>query len=169
MKSLSLLLTVFCFSLMEATVASATAKLEILSEDVQIVRAEFGLFNRTPAGNMSFSPAKTVPLVENQEYGWLILLKTKKPTVKWREEFTLPSPPATWGDAEAKGLYSISINRRVSTMERVVSPAEGVIFNSWTVAAGDPKGHHLMRVLIDNRYERVFEFDVQPVVNRQSK
>ncbi len=163
MKVLFLLLTLFCFSSFNAPVAMATGQLKIISEDVQIVRAEFGLFKKT-ANGQSFVPAKTVPLVEGQEYGWMIVLKTKKPLIKWREEFTLPYAPATWGDAEAQGLHTVSKDGRVSVMEREVSPVDGLIFNVWTVAAGDPQGHHLIRVLIDKRYERVFEFDVLPVV-----
>jgi len=161
MKRLFILFTLFCFSLLNVPVAMATGQLKIISEEVQIVRAEFGLFKKT-ANGQSFVPAKTVPLVEGQEYGWMIVLKTKKPMLKWREEFTLPYPPATWGDAEAQGLHSVSKDGRVSVMESEVAPVDGLIFNSWSVAVGDPQGHHVMRVLIDNRYERVFEFDVQP-------
>jgi hypothetical protein len=74
----------------------------------------------------------------------------------------------TWGDAEAQGLHTISKDGRVSVMEREVTPDDGLIFNSWSVAAGDPQGRHKIRVLIDNRYERFFEFDVFPAV-KQSK
>jgi hypothetical protein len=151
------LLAVFYFLLMGVSVASATGQLTITPEYVQIVRAEFGLFNPSASGDLVFMPSKTVPLVVQQAYGWRILLKTNKAKIKWREEFTLPVAPVTWGDAE----NLVSKNRRVSVMEREVPPVDGVIFNAWTVAAGDPKGHHLMRVLIDNQYEQVFEFDVQ--------
>jgi hypothetical protein len=151
-----------------APVAMATTELKIISEDVQIVRAEFGLFKRTKSESLSFVPAKTVPLVEGQEYGWMIVLKTKKPMIKWREEFTLPYAPASWGNDEEQELHSVSKDGKLSVMEREVSPDDGLIFNSWSVLAGDPQGHHKIRVLINNRYERFFEFDVLPVVKRQS-
>jgi hypothetical protein len=167
MKALFLFLALCCFSFINVPVAIATGQLKTISEDVQIVRAEFGLFKNTAKGK-SFVPANTVPLVEGQEYGWMIVLKTKKPTIKWREEFTLPYPPITWGDAEAQGFHSVSKDGRVSVMEREISVVDGLIFNIWTVATGDPQGHHLMRVLIDNRYERFFTFDVQPLIKRQS-
>lgn len=155
MKLRFLLRTVLCFSLMVTFVASA-GQLKITPEELQIVRAEFGLFNAS-----GFVPTKIVPLTEGQVYGWRIVLKTNKAKVRWREEFRLPVVPATWGDAEIKGLSSISEDRRVSVMEREVLPIDGVIVNSWAVAAGDPKGHHSMRVLIDNHYEHIFEFDMQ--------
>jgi hypothetical protein len=168
MKSLFLLLALSGFSLLNMPVVMATGQLKIVSEDIQIVRAEFGLFKQDNAGNQSFVPAKTVPLVEGQEYGWMIVLKTKKPTIKWREEFTLPYAPATWGDVEAQGLHTVSTDGRISVMEREISPVDGLVFNSWTVAAGDPQGRYVMRVLIDNRYEQIFEFYVQPVIKHQS-
>jgi hypothetical protein len=164
MKRLSLLLTVFCFALLADSVASAAAPLKIIPEELHVVRAEYGLFNAS-----GFVPSNRVPLVKGQTYGWRIVLKTNKTKVRWREEFTLPVAPVTWGDAEAKGMSSVSENRRVSVMEREVTPVDGVIVNSWAVAAGDPVGHHLMRVLIDNRYEHIFQFDVQAVPAQHTK
>jgi|GEM_PF-974574 len=164
MKPLSLLLVVFCCSLIGASVADATGQLKRASEALHIVRAEFGLFNAS-----GFVPSNTVPLVEGQTYGWRIVLKTNKANVRWREEFTLPVAPATWGDAETKGLNTVSNDKRVSVMEREVTPVDGVIVNSWAVVAGDPVGHHVMRVLIDNRYEHIFQFDVQNAPAQRTK
>src|ERR1700674_4017759 len=64
---------------------------------LQVVRAEFGLFNVAGDGKPIFVPSKSVPLVVNQEYGWVITVKTFQPKVKWREEFILPAAPTTWG------------------------------------------------------------------------
>ncbi|MDP3010760.1 MAG: hypothetical protein Q8N30_17045 [Methylococcales bacterium] len=164
MKRLSLLLTVFCFALLADSVASAAAPLNIIPEALHIVRAEFGLFNAS-----GFVPSNRVPLVEGQTYGWRIVVKTNKAKVRWREEFTLPVAPVTWGDAEVKGMSSVSENRRVSVMEREETPVDGVMVNSWAVAAGDPVGHHVMRVLIDNRYEYIFQFDVQSAPQHTKK
>jgi len=164
MKQLSLLPVAFCFSLISASVAGATGQLKLDPEELQVVRAEFGLFNAS-----GFVPSNKVPLVEGQTYGWRIVLKTNKTKVRWREQFTLPVAPATWGDAEIKGLNKVSNDKRVSVMEREETPVDGVIVNSWAVAAGDPVGHHWMRVLIDNRYEHIFQFDVQSVPAQSTK
>jgi hypothetical protein len=164
MKRLSLLLTVFCFALLADSVASAAAPLKIIPEALHVVRAEFGLFNAS-----GFVPSNRVPLVKGQTYGWRIVLKTNKTKVRWHEEFTLPVAPATWGDAEVKGLNTVSSDKRVSVMEREETPVDGVMVNSWAVAAGDPVGHHVMRVLIDNRYEYIFQFDVQSAPQHTKK
>lgn len=132
-----------------------------ITPEVSIIQAEFGLFNPSESGEQSFVPSRTVPLTENQGYGWVILLETKKPKIRWREEFTLPSAPTIWGGAEPQGSQSISEDKRVSIIEREVEPDQGLISNSWAVAPGDPKGRYTIRVIIENRLERVFEFEVK--------
>ncbi|SFN66513.1 hypothetical protein SAMN05660284_02008 [Formivibrio citricus] len=90
-----------------------------------------------------------------------MLLRTDKPKIKWREEFTLPAKPDTWGNPEPLGTRSVSTDGRVSITEREVSPERGIIFNSWAVAPGDPKGRYVIRVFIEGVLASVFEFDVQ--------
>jgi hypothetical protein len=127
--------------------------------DVEVIRAEFGLFNRPESGKASFVATQTVPLTENQAYGWFILLKTAKPRIKWREEFTLPPFPA--GSSQRQGAESTPGNGGVSVIEREVEADDGVILNVWEVSPTDPVGRYVIRVIVDNRIERVFEFNVQ--------
>ena len=130
------------------------------SESLQVARAEFGLFHVDESGKTTFVPSKKVPLSVNQGYGWIVTLKTTQAKVKWREEFTLPAAPTTWGDS-AKGSHTVSPDRKVSITEREVAPEHGVIFNSWAVEAGDPKGRYVIRVTIEKASPIVFEFDVE--------
>ena len=127
----------------------------------EVVSAEFGLFNSLESGKPTFVPATTVPLVPDQAYGWVIVLRTIKPTIKWREEFALPTKPSTWGDSESLGGTSVSGSGRVATTEKEVSPDGGIIFHSWSVAPGDPTGRYVIRVYVDEALVRTFEFDVQ--------
>jgi hypothetical protein len=126
---------------------------------VQIEQAAFGVFNQTADGRIDFKPTRTVPLTPNTEFGWVIGVTTTKPTVKWREEFTVPTPPETWGPVEGK--HEISADRKVSILEREVTPERGFVFNSWTIAPGDPKGHHVIKVTIEDAPPVVFEFDLE--------
>jgi hypothetical protein len=130
-----------------------------LEAAVQIEAFTFGLFDRTPDGRIDFKPTKTVPLKPEQSFGWIINVTTKKPTIKWREEFTVPYPPETWGPVEGK--HQISPDRKVSILEREVTPERGFVFNSWTIAPGDPKGRHVMKVTIEDAPPVVFEFDIE--------
>lgn len=128
--------------------------------EVVIVRTDFGVVNLPESGKPTFVSTKEVPMIENQGYGWIIQLETKKPRIRWREEFTLPSAPATWGDRETQ-KNSISGDGRVSVIEREVEPEDGLISNFWSVAPGDPKGRYVIRVIIEDTLERVFEFEVK--------
>jgi len=126
---------------------------------VRIEQSAFGVFDRTPDGRVDFKPSKTVPLTPNQEFGWIIGVTTTKPTVKWREEFTVPTPPETWGPTEGK--HEISADRKVSILEREVTLERGFLFNSWSISPGDPKGRHVIRVTVEDAPPVVFEFDVE--------
>lgn len=159
---MKLLLPIFCFLLFHTPVV--TAKMFKETPDVEIVRAEFGVYKNI-VNKRLFVPVNTVPLIVGQEYGWRVEIKTKKPMIKWREEFTLPAAPVTWGNVE----HTVLKDRRVSVMEREVSTSEGIILNTWSVAKGDPAGRYILRVLIDEQYEQLFVFDVQSPVKKLSK
>jgi hypothetical protein len=130
-----------------------------VAPSVQIVQSALGEFSRTPDGRVDFKPTRTVPLTPNTEFGWVIGLTTKKPTVKWREEFILPAAPETWGPVEGK--HELSADRKVSILEREVSTERGFVSNGWTIAPGDPKGRHVIKVTIEDAPPVVFEFDIE--------
>lgn len=129
--------------------------------DLEVRRAEFGLFNKDASDRFTFVPAERVPLVPGQAYGWRIFIKTNKVRVKWREEFELPQAPGTWGEGEAKGRYTISGDRRLSVTERETDSGRGVIVNMWSVAPSDPAGRYVMRIFVEGRLVATFDFDAQ--------
>lgn len=153
-------LAVFSVVLVSLAWGATTAESPTASA-IEIVKAEFGLFNLPESGKPPFVPATTVPLENNQGYGWVILIKTNEEMVKWREEFTLPAPPETWAEEQKGGLQTISPDKRTCVTERQVKPANGIIYNTWTVVPGDPKGHYIIRVTVEGKAERTFEFDVK--------
>ncbi len=126
---------------------------------VQIEQAAFGVFNQTADGRFDFKPTNTVPLTPNLEFGWIIGITTTKPTVRWREEFTLPAAPATWGPVSGK--HELSADRKFSILEREVTPQRGFVFNGWTISPGDPKGRHVIKVTVEDAPPVVFEFDLE--------
>jgi hypothetical protein len=152
---------VLAAALFVSTAATANDNNPPGASSVEVVRAAFGLFNPAGTGQPPFVPGNLVPLVVNQAYGWVIVIKTSAKTVRWREEFTLPAEPATWGGPEPIGTRSMSDDRRTTITERDVSPQNGVIFNSWAVATGDPSGTYRMRISIEGRLVRTFEFQVK--------
>jgi hypothetical protein len=131
------------------------------SAATEVIGGNFGLFNLSDPSKPVFVPATVVPLAPNQAYGWIIRLRTDKSKIKWREEFTLPVKPATWGDTEPLGTRTVSNDGRTSVTEREASPERGVIFNSWSVAPGDPKGRYMIRVFVEGSLTKTFEFEVR--------
>jgi hypothetical protein len=141
-----------------ATAADDTA---VDASSVEVLRAAFGLFSPAGSSQPPFVATNRVPLVVDQAYGWVIVIKTSAKTVRWREEFTLPAAPATWGGPDPSATRSMSDDARTTITEREVSAQDGVILHAWSVAAGDPAGTYRMRVSIDGRLVRTFEFQVR--------
>lgn len=130
-----------------------------------VTSAQFGLIKLHPSKPDRFTPKRWVPLRVNQAYGWRIRLNSNQPTVKWREEFTLPAKPKTWGAAEEAGTRELSNDGRVSVTEREVTPEKGMISNTWYVAPGDPAGPYRIRVFVEGQLVKTFNF----VVKRQQR
>ncbi|HEX5391994.1 MAG TPA: hypothetical protein VFW68_01845 [Rhodocyclaceae bacterium] len=130
-------------------------------EGVKILIADFGLFNPTGGGKSFFTPSRTVPYAVGQNFGWTMLLRTNKPKIKLREELVLPEKPDTWGDPPPNGARTISEDGRVAITEQEVTPTRSMILNVWGIAPGDPKGRHLVKITVEGKLLRTFEFTVQ--------
>lgn len=131
------------------------------STSTVVISGNFGLLNLSDPSKPSFVPSTSVPFVPDQAYGWIIRIRTDKAKIKWREEFTLPVKPSTWGAVEQIGTRSISNDGRTSVTEREVSTDRGLIFNSWSVAPGDPKGKYVIRVFVEGSLAKTFDFEVK--------
>ena len=141
--------------------AHADATIVLGVKGTEVSNAAFGLFDTANGGAVNFVPGNVVPLVEGQGYGWIMAIQTNKKQVKWREEFTLPEAPESWGDPETLGKRRISKGAKVSNTERVVEPVNGQISNAWAVAKGDPPGLYKIRVFVEGKLARTFEFEVR--------
>ena len=123
----------------------------------EILHATSGVFS---SSGDSFRPTRDVSLAGKDSYGWIIHVRTDKPVVRWREEFTLPAPAANWG-VDGDPQISVDGDGRTSVTEREADASDGWIANVWTVSDGDPKGRYVMKVTVDGGPSREFEFDVQ--------
>ena len=141
---------------LQASVSLASTEKAIPPSQFKVLKAEFGVI--VPGG---FQPTTKVPFKEGQSFGWVIELDTKRDTVKWREELRLPSAPQSWQADEQSGKHTVSSDRRTSILEREVKVENGVIFNFWSIAPGDPKGRYTLRVMLEGMLVSSFEFDVE--------
>lgn len=130
------------------------------------LQAEFGQFKLSARDEvLDFKPGHTVPLVNDQAYGWLLHINKKSGQVRVLERFTMPATPRTWGMGpnERTGRSGDSSSISVDLTLKVY---DGVVYRAWSVAPGDPVGHHSIQVWIEDAAPLRFEFDVVPVAGK---
>ena len=130
---------------------------------VQVERAAFGVISDLGSPEATLKPMRVV-MRDGQPVGWVIALQTQKPDVRWREEFSLPVAPKTWGlksDSTDVRPPMISADRRSVTTERRSVPAGGTIHHWWKLDNTDPTGPHTMRVYVEDVLVATFEFEIQ--------
>jgi hypothetical protein len=130
--------------------------------EVQVLRAEAGLFSLPDvAGRQSFTAATVLPLRDGQEFGWRLVVKTRKPFVRVREELTLPAEPRTWGDPEPDVKRRTTPDGRTAITEWRMAPVDGVLQSAWTVTTGDPRGTWVLRLTVEDQPVREFRLQTR--------
>ena len=154
-------LALLCALVSLAAAAPQDAKKIVPESEFEVVRSELVLVHGLETKEPRFERTNKVPLKPGQSFGWVIELQTRKPKIKWREEFTLPAAPQTWGPTAQQDKRRLSEDKKVSVIEREVEPERGLIFNFWTIAAGDPAGRYTIRVFVEGVRVASFDFDVE--------
>ncbi|WP_026733161.1 hypothetical protein [Fischerella sp. PCC 9605] len=132
------------------------------AQPIAVNKVEFGVLRVDKGGKVTLIPTNKVPLLEGTVYGWRVQLRDYQGEVTWREVFQLPQRPETWGTTNTDN-FSLSTDGTAAETKRTDLTKDGVITNSWTIAAGDPMGKHIIEVYIDDRRIAAFEFEVVPV------
>lgn len=123
------------------------------------LEAVFGVFKLAPNDNvLDFKVTNTVPLVVNQNYGWVARLNQQSGKVRVLERMTLPEAPKTWGTGGK--AFGTSADRKSLSMDLMLNVYNGTVSKSWDVVHGDPTGHYQITVFIGNSVPLQFEFDV---------
>ncbi|WNO03383.1 hypothetical protein [Rhodoferax mekongensis] len=121
--------------------------------------AVFGIFKLAPNDNvLDFKVTNTVPLVVNQNYGWVARINQQSGKVRVLERMTLPQAPKTWGTSGH--AFGTSADRKTMSMDLMLNVYNGTVSKSWDVVHGDPAGRYHITVFIDNSAPLQFEFDV---------
>jgi len=127
------------------------------SAHTAVVSSVFGTF-----GGFRFLEATNhIPYYVNQGYGWRLKLKTQARSVHWREEFSLPAVPQTWGTQVPGERETFQDGGQKCVTESDVAPVNGWVEHSWCVAQGDPKGQYAMKVYVDGTLVKSFNFTVE--------
>ncbi len=124
---------------------------------VEILNARFGLFTTSPDGKTSFTDTTTIPLKEGQVYGWIIHLRTNKPSIKVNETVKLAGP-SEWGISEKSDVVSvISTDKTSLSVDRTKDGNLDWIHGAWGISKDDPPGAASITVTIEGVVQR-FDF-----------
>ena len=134
---------------------------------VEIVSADFGVFDTSNPKETIFAATDVVPHREGQRYGWVIEVKTKRRSLSVSEEYLLPNTTAaTPPDTDRRGnrvIMVVPLPRRNQVSLRELVPVDGLIYGEWVIGPGEPVGHRHLQVMIDGVPVANFEFDVGEV------
>ncbi len=129
--------------------------------DVEIVGAEFGLFEAGRGDETVFQPARLVPRAVGQRYGWIIEVRTKKRSLAVREEYVLPeAAPAPAPDSRVAQNLHIPDLRRSQVSQRQLVPVDGQIVGEWSVGPDEPAGRRRLQVTVEGQ-STTFDFEVR--------
>lgn len=154
------------------TLAAATVLASLLATsaalaapDVEIVSAEFGLFEEGKGNEIVFQPAAVVPRAVGQRYGWIIELRTKKRSLAVREEYVLPGKPdaATAKEADSQVAKNLHIPdlRRSQVSQRQLVPVDGQIVGEWSVGPDEPAGKRRLQVSVEGQVAATFDYELK--------
>lgn len=127
----------------------------------EVISAEFGVFDVSNAKNTVFTPTRVVPHRQDQRYGWVIELRSRKRSLSVREEYLLPNPARAKSTDELSESLNIETPRHNQISQRQLVPVDGKIYGEWAIGSSEPAGHRRLQVVIENEVAASFEFDVK--------
>ena len=143
-----------------ALVAGVALAAPPVQAPVEIIRAEFGLFQTNDSGEQLFLPAQVVPHQVGQRYGWIIEVSSARRSLSVREEYLLPNTAKPAADPLSENLY-VPLQRRNQVSQRQLVPVDGKIYGEWAIGPSEPAGHRLLQVVVEDQVAASFEFDVK--------
>ena len=132
------------------------------SPGIQVVSAEFGVFDASDPNRVVFEPTRTIPHREGQRYGWMIELRGVKRSVSVREEYLLPGSAIEQRTEAADGVkLVIPLERRNQVSQRQLVPVDGRIYGEWSIGPQEPAGARQLDVVVEGQVAASFRFEVK--------
>lgn len=131
-------------------IAANPAPVGKIGSDVDIYRADFGLYTQNREGGDVFTSSAVIPAEPGARYGILIRFRTPRPSVKLKTQFEIPGMEIPKDGAIPEGL---------KPQEESVESEGGLIARVWGVQAGEPQDQKL-HVYLDDKLLRTFTFSV---------
>jgi hypothetical protein len=139
--------------------AMAADKPAVPQPAVELVSAEFGVFDSSNARELVLDPTEVVPRRVGQRYGWVIELRTPRRSVSVTEYYVLPPPPEEQGKTAPP--MDIPVIRRNQVSQRQLVLFEGRIYGEWAIGPGEPPGQRHLQVVIENDLQVDFKYQVK--------
>lgn len=153
---------ILCGVLLAGTAGAAPVEPIVAEAPIDIVSAEFGVFDVSNPKEMVFEPTRVVPHRQGQRYGWAIEVKTNKRSLSVSEEYLLPNPARAQPSPDKSGVVvEIPQQRRSQVSQRQLVPVEGMIYGEWVIGPNEPAGHRHLQVVIEDQVAVRFEYDVK--------
>jgi hypothetical protein len=131
---------------------------------VEIIGAEFGIFDASNPKELVFEPANVVPHREGQRYGWTIEVRTTRRSLAVREEYLVPTAATEagpTGSLTANSSMNIPLPRRNQVSQRQLVPVGGRIYGEWAIGAHEPAGRRHLQVIVEGQIAGSFEYEVK--------
>lgn len=157
LKTLALLLSLTTAGLTVAAEPAASAP------PVEILSAEFGLFDASVPGELAFQPTLEVPHTVGQRYGWIIQLRTTRRSVEVIEEYLLAdkSPAKTGNNDPVQESLAVPSQRRNQVSQRQLVPVDGQIYGEWGIGPAEPLGVRQLQVKVEGQVAATFRYEVK--------
>ena len=133
----------------------------VVTSPVEVVHAEFGLFDTSNPRETLFEPSRVVPHRVGQRYGWVIDVRTSRRSLSVREEYLLANPVKTEAAQVADNTVVIPMERRNQVSQRQLVPQEGRIFGEWEIGPGEPAGRRHLQVVVEGEVAASYEYEVK--------
>jgi hypothetical protein len=132
------------------------------AEGIEVLAAEFGVFDASDPMRVVFSPTNVVPHREGQRYGWMIELRGSGRSVSVREDYLLPSLAVEEHTESPEGTtLVIPLERRKQISQRQLVPVDGRIFGEWSIGPREPAGMRRLEVIVEGQVAASFAFEVR--------
>lgn len=126
---------------------------------IEVTEATFGTFRPEGSEGPTFVPATRIPFAAGGLYGWKLKVKTSRPTIRYRDELTLPEA-ARWNEP-VRAEQTVAPDGRSAVAEREATVENGWIYGGWGMADGDPRGRYVSKVTLEDGQTLIFEFDIE--------
>jgi hypothetical protein len=122
---------------------------------VDVLYATRGIFTPDENNDLKYTATNIVPLQPGQRYGWYVRLRTNREKIRFVEEVEMAGP-TTW--PEARSGFTVSEDKRSARVEREIDSARGYVSTVWVLNADDPEGPVKIKVTIEGKVFRNFDF-----------